>query len=287
MPLPAITITPDQYKGGGEVPAYPINQFDTRLLAQGDSWFSIGALPPFLTTNLLFGLKRNKSTCIVNCAVPGQVLRHMTDTTTNTTFLQIMGGVQSMKFDGILLSGGGNDMIDALQSTDPNPARRLLRFQAEWGQPAEGASRYISEAGWDVFESHLGAVFSGFIATRDGGVNKDVPVFFHSYDFATARDSGAGFGFGPWLFKAFTSFQVPIADWDAVSAELFQRLQGLLGQFQSSHPNAHLVDTMGTLNRALNTDTGPTADWQNEIHPTRPGYKKLSVKWAQALDAVL
>jgi hypothetical protein len=287
MPLPAITITPDQYRGGGDLPAYPINQYTTRLLAQGDSWFSIGALPPYLTTNLLFGLKREASTCIVNCAVPGQVLRHMTDTTTNTTFLQILGGVQSMKFDGILLSGGGNDMIDALQSTDADPARRLLRFQAEWGAPGSGAARYISEAGWAVFESHLGDVFARFIAARDQGVNRDVPVFLHTYDFATPRNAGAGFGFGPWLFKALTSFAVPVADWNGVAAELFERLRTLLGQLQSQQPHTHLVDTMGTLVRAGNADTGATADWQNEIHPTRAGYKKLSAKWAAALDSVL
>jgi hypothetical protein len=287
MPLPAITITPDQYRGGGEVPAYPIEHFSTRLLAQGDSWFSIGALPPYLTTNLLFGLKRAASTCIVNCAVPGQVLHHMADTTTNTSFLQILNGAQSMKFEGILLSGGGNDMIDALQSTDTDPARRLLRVQAEWGPAGSGAARYISDAGWALFESHLDEVFGLLIAARDRGVNKNVPVFFHTYDFATPRNSGAGFGFGPWLFKAFSSFQVPMTDWNDVSGELFERLRKLLGQLQSKYPNTHLVDSMGTLVRAGNGDTGATADWQNEIHPTKAGYKKLAMKWAAVLDAVL
>ena len=287
MPLPAITITPDQYRGGGEVPAYPIEKFTRRCLAQGDSWFSIGALPPFLTTNLLFGLKLAASTCIVNCAVPGQVLQHMTDTTTNTSFLQILNGMQSMKFDAILLSGGGNDMIDALQSTDADPAKRLLRLQAEWGPPGSGAARYISETGWAVFESHLDEVFDRFIAARDKGVNKNVPVFFHTYDYVTARDSGAGFGFGPWLFKAFNNFQVPAADWGDVSEEFFERLQKLLGQLQLKYPNTHLVDTMGTLARAGSNDTGATADWQNEIHPTRAGYKKLAAKWALVLDTVL
>jgi hypothetical protein len=287
MPLPAITITPDQYRGGGEVPAYPIEHFTARCLAQGDSWFSIGALPPYLTTNLLFGLKRSASTCIVNCAVPGQVLQHMTDTTTNTGFLQILNGAQSMKFDAILLSGGGNDMIDALQSTHAELARRLLRFQAEWGPAGSGAGRYISEAGWTVFEAHLDDVFGRFVAARDQGVNKDVPAFFHSYDYATPRNAGAGFGFGPWLFKALARFEVPEADWNGVAGELFEKLQHLLGQIQSRYPHTHLVDTMGTLARAANNDTGATADWQNEIHPTKAGYKKLAAKWAAALDAVL
>ena len=30
-----------------------------------------------------------------------------------------------------------------------------------------------------------------------------------------------------------------------------------------------------------------STDWQNEIHPTRSGYKQLSAKWVPVLDAVL
>jgi hypothetical protein len=288
MPLPAITITPGQFLGGGEVPPFPIEQFSKRCLAQGDSWFSIGAFPPFLTTNLLFGLKLAASTCIVNCAVPGKVLQHMTDTTTNTTFLQILNGALAMRFDGILLSGGGNDLIDAVQSTDPDSAKRLLRFQAEWGPPASGGARYVSDAGWDVFELHLEDVFGRFIAARDQGINQNVPVIFHTYDLVAPRDSGAGFGFGPWLSKALTGFGVPMTDWNDVSKELlFERLPKLLGKLQQSHPHVHLVETLGTLALAGNTDQGATADWQNEIHPTRGGYKQLSAKWAPVLDAVL
>lgn len=287
MPIPAITITPDQYLGGGEVPAYPIEQFTNRCLAQGDSWFSIGAFPPHLTTNLLFGLKLAASTCIVNCAAPGKVLRHMTDTTTSTRFLQILNGVHSMQFDGILLSGGGNDLIDAVQSTDADPAKRLLRVQAEWGPPASGGARYVSDAGWAVFESHLADVFSRFVAARDQGVNQNAPVIFHTYDLMAPRDAGAGFGSGPWLSKALTTFNVPMADWNAVAKEFFARLHQLLNDLQQNHTNVHLVDTLNTLTAAANNDQGATADWQNEIHPTRAGYKQLSAKWAPVLDAVL
>ncbi|MDB5872219.1 MAG: hypothetical protein JWQ07_1661 [Ramlibacter sp.] len=287
MPLPAITITPGQYLGGGEVPPYPIEQFTHRCLAQGDSWFSIGAFPPYLTTNLLFGLKLAASTCIVNCAVPGKVLQHMTDTTTSDTFLQMLNGALQAKFDGILLSGGGNDLIDALQSTDADPAKRLLRLQAEWGPPGTGGARYISDAGWTVFESHLQDVFSRFITARDQGVNQNVPVIFHTYDMAAPRPAGAGFGFGPWLSKALTAFNVPGPDWNDVSTELFDRLHQLLSRLEQIHANVHLVDTLGTLTRAGNSDPGATADWQNEIHPTKAGYKKLSAKWAVMLDAVL
>ena len=287
MPIPAITITPDQYLGGAEAPPYPIEEFTHRCLAQGDSWFSIGAFPPHLTTNVLFSLKLAQSSCIINCAVPGKVLKHMTDTTTSNTFLQILNGPLSMKFDGILLSGGGNDMIDALQSTDADPAKRLLRTQAEWGPPASGGGRYISNAGWTVFEAHINDVFDRLIAAREKGINHGVPVIFHTYDMAAPRDAGAGFGAGPWLSKALTAFNVPMADWNSVSQDLYVRLHHLLSGLQQQHTNVHMVDTLGTLTPAASTEHGATADWQNEIHPTRSGYKQLSVRWAAVLDGVL
>ena len=289
MPLPAITITPDQYKGGGDLPPYPFEQFNKVCLAQGDSWFSIGAFPPHLTTNLLFSLKLANSTCIVNCATPGQVLKHMTDSTTNKTFLRILNGVDSMKFDAILLSGGGNDLIDAAQSTDPSPAKRLLRTQNEWGPSVAGGVRYISDVGWSVFENHLTEVMRLFIAQRDKPTskNRNQPVILHTYDQASPRDASAGLGFGPWMFKAMNSFGIPKPDWDAASGELFTRLHDLLLSFEQKFPNVHVVDTHGKLVPAGNDDMGPTADWQNEIHPTRGGYKQLSAKWAPVLDAVL
>ncbi|MBC7601544.1 MAG: hypothetical protein H7255_02655 [Ramlibacter sp.] len=282
--IPAITISPDEYKNG-----YPVNTFSKVCLAQGDSWFSIGALPPWRTTNVLFGLKLAQGTCIVNCAKPGAVLRHMTDTTTDTVFLQIMHGALSMKFDAILLSGGGNDMIDAMQSTDPSPAKRLLLCSNEWGPSVAGAMRYISDVGWSTFESHLEAVFTQFIAARDrsGSKNRDVPVVFHTYDRPTPRDAGAGLGFGPWLFKALTAFVIPPADWEGVSQELFKRLLVMLCRFEQKFPNVHLVDTQGTLIPAAAGDTGASQDWQNEIHPTRSGYKQLAAKWAPVIDSLL
>ena len=92
---------------------------------------------------------------------------------------------------------------------------------------------------------------------------------------------------GPWLSKAFKAFAIPTGDWEDAAAELFSRLNALLVEIQGKHANVHLVDTQGTLIPALVTDTDATEDWQNEIHPTRGGYKQLSAKWAPVLDAVL
>jgi hypothetical protein len=280
-------IVPQQFEGGGELPAFPIEHYPWKCLAQGDSWFSIGAIPPFLTTNLLKGLELSTGTCVVSCATPGATLRRMADTTRSRKFLQLLNGTVAIKWDGILLSGGGNDLIEAVLSMDPEPSLRLLRVQGEWGDPALGPHKYVSDPGWDTFSGHLGAVFDALIQERDKGVNSGQPLILHSYDLPAPRNAPAGLNFGPWLSKALEAFTIAQPDWNMVAEELFTRLHKLLGDFEQDFPNVHLVDTLHTLTPAPNNSSAPSADWQNEIHPTEVGYQKLSDKWATALNGVL
>ena len=49
--------------------------------------------------------------------------------------------------------------------------------------------------------------------------------------------------------------------------------------------NVWLVDTIGTLTRALHTDAGESGHWENEIHPTRGGYGLLAQRWRPEVEA--
>ena len=262
-----------------------ISSYNLQLLAQGDSWFSIGqlGLPP--TSNLFDGMSTTIQACAVNCARPGAVLEHMTDKVSEEFFLAML---KSQQWGGILLSGGGNDMIDAVQAGPNNPPeKRLLATQAEWTN-AVGGDKYLSNAGWATFSDHLVAVISGFLQTRDVNSNKGVPVIMHSYDDAVPRPAGAGIA-GPWLSPAMGAFGIPQGDWPAVAIALMQRLQTLLDHIAATTPDGslHIVHTQGTLIPALTTDPGATVDWVNEIHPSVNGYRKLSALWQPVLDQVL
>jgi len=102
--------TPSQVLNG-ENPA-PISQYNLQFLAQGDSWFSTGAVPPSFTTNLFDGMGTSTiGACAVNCAQPGAHLSLMVDSTRDRQFMAFLNGVQSRRWAGLLLSGGGNDMI--------------------------------------------------------------------------------------------------------------------------------------------------------------------------------
>jgi len=50
------------------------NLYDNLILAEGDSWFSMGGIP---TSNLLFNLKFNGFVVVVNCARPGDTIRRV------------------------------------------------------------------------------------------------------------------------------------------------------------------------------------------------------------------
>ena len=52
----------------------PFSEFGYRFLAEGDSWFTVGALNPLKNSNLLFEMRFAQTGCVINCATPGDTL---------------------------------------------------------------------------------------------------------------------------------------------------------------------------------------------------------------------
>jgi hypothetical protein len=298
MPLshPAVVIDAATALAGGEQAQFPFEQYALRALAQGDSWFSIGAIPPGRTTNLLLEMRGARRMVIVQCAVPGEVLSRFTDTSRAQGFLDLLARPPYRnRWDAILVSGGGNDLIDAAGSPPSAPAHlRLLRTAAERGPNPGSAAACISEPGWATFATHLGAVFDRLVDTRDAGPNRGVPLLMHNYARVMPRPSPAGLGQGPWLQPAFDAYAVPQGLRLALADELLRRLSALLQQLmerrrrKDRQANLHLVDTLGRAGVVLSVPgtTGSSGDWVNEIHLTRAGYRKCTAIWAEALDAL-
>lgn len=282
--------------GPGELGPFPWDQYERHCLAQGDSWFSIGALPPQFTTNLLIELQLARRTVVTQCARPGKVLRRFTDTTREQDFLRMIKGPLAWRWHAILISGVGNDLIDAVGASPNAPPRlRLLRTPAERGAGPLAAADYLSTTGWATFATHIGAVFNALIDLRDSGVNRRVPLVVHNYARLMPRPAPAGPFSGPWLLPPFEAYAVPLADRLAVSDELTGRMDQLLRDMiaarQAADPatNLHLVDTRAGagITPADAGTSGTSGDWANEIHPTPGGYRKCAVAWADVLDPIL
>ena len=285
-----VTISPAQLIGNDHTGGYDIGRFSKRFLAQGDSWFSIGHMPPWSTTNLLQQMVLSHSAVAVDCARPGQDLAHMLDTSTQQQFLSLMNSRVAWKWDAILISGGGNDLIDALNA-DPgaHPEARLLLRADEWSAAMGGVNRYISEPGWLTFSNHMEGVLLRLLFQRDKNLNRGVPLFLHTYDYLTPRNAPAGPTLGPWLYKALhDTYQIPEADWMALSDNFIDRHAEMWMALRSRHAlrNVRIVDTRNLTARAVPKTVGPSNDWENEIHPTPYGYSQLAGGWRTALDAL-
>lgn len=269
-----------------------------RLLAEGDSWFSIGTLNPLKNSNLLFEMVFRQRALAINCATPGDTLKRMSQIGTDPNFVDLLCGRRQRHWDAILMSCGGNDLIEAVQSpavdADGNPVPpelRLLLTDREWGPPELGAQRYLSDGGWQTFCGYLQANFEHLIALRQRGLSADRPIFIHGYALPTPRPAGAGLGVGPWLLPALQSYAIPATDGIVVAHELLTRLAALLARTAADSarfPQLHFFDsTLITIDAALPDATGVSGDWINEIHLTKAGYRKIAVPWAAQIEATL
>jgi len=295
--MPAvICITPDDLSNDHSI----LTGFERIVLAQGDSWFSIGAVPPFATSNLLFAMDLTRPTCVVNCGRPGATLMNMVDWMKSSAFMTHLSGNLATRWNAIFISGGGNDFINAIQTPAVVPAgpvpqglRLLLTPQERGPDPQPTAAGYVSDPGWQTFSQHLSMLFSILVARREQGPNQGVPIIFHTYDYLLPRDAPAFPGFGPWLFKAATSYQVPQTQWSDLGKEFVNRLADLLGAIIAKinadygrDMKLFLVNTRNVLTPPAAGTTGASGDWINEIHPTSGGYDKLAAVWRGVVNPI-
>lgn len=272
--------------------APPLSEFGWRFLAEGDSWFSMGSLNLFTTANVLQEMVFTQRCIAINCALPGDTLRRVVDTRRDPLFAALLNGARARPWDALLISAGGNDLIDALQSrgADVPQSRRLLLRADEWGPPAQGAARYLSDAGWATFSDYLQANFEALLAQRDRGPSRGCPVFIHGYAVPTPRPAGAGPA-GPWLLPAIEAYAIAEADRGAVAQLLIERLASLLSRLAADSarlPNLHFFDsTQVPLDRAEPGTSGQSGDWLNEIHLTHAGCRKIARPWSAAIERVL
>lgn len=251
--------------GEGDAGPFPLDLYERSLLAQGDSWFSLGALPPTRTTRVLAALRLLRSTVIVNCARPGAVLHRMTDTTKEQFFPRLLAGPRALQRDAILPSGRGNDLIDARGAGPEHaPRQRVLRTPAERGPNPAGGADHVSEAGWTTFLEHIRVAFDRFVDTRNGGIKRKTPNVWHDCARVTPTRVGAGAGFGPWLLPSLERFQVPQSGRRKVSDELIARLGALVRDLADMHRardpqcGIHIADSQSAGLLSADADaTGP------------------------------
>jgi len=278
--------------GQGENAETPDNpDYAWHFLAEGDSWFTIAAIP---SSNLLLELRLGRWTQILNLAYPGDTLRNIETLARNKDLTRFLAKKNfCSRFDVLLLSGGGNDLIGGVA--------QLIRTTPRPGGDPTAALSYIDQDAFVALLRKVQQAFAAIVAVRDSAhsLSRGSPAFVHTYDYATPRDAPARFVgsvpiSGPWLFKAFAgsgidiSLQQRIADLltDGL-ADAVLELDSASGSEGKRLPAFHVVDTRNTLVRANPTERGNSNDWINEIHPNLGGYRKIAARLSARINEVL
>jgi hypothetical protein len=263
--------------GGHEAGDFDLNPYALRLLAEGDSWFSLGSIPAH---NLLMELRFEKSVVVLDLAYPGdevhEMFRRMWDY--GAEFANWMTMRSTIRWDAILMSGGGNDLIAAfphLLRADIDPANVAPARPQELVNPVALAQldRYLIES------------YIGFVKCRDrpDSPNAGVPMIVHTYDYPTPINAPSlAFGLrvgGPWIFPQLNG-RIPREAWVPLTDYLLDHVAETLLTLPGRLPDFFVVDTRGTLTRAALGATGESNDWENEIHPNPGGYRKLAARIA-------
>jgi len=256
------------------------NDYAQILLAEGDSWFAWAYLGLDVSPSILNRLQFVRRTATLSYAYSGHTSGDMAGMAISAGFRQELA---ARKFDAILLSGGGNDLFDALAQG------HILKPADPGADPADPAS-YVDLAKLDALKNYVMLNYQQILGWRlqAGSQNATTPVLLHTYDVPMPRPAPAKvFGkpaVGPWLHPALDKVNAPAALRFDIIREIASDMLDCIRAFDDPVGGIHVVDTCGaTLTPASAGTTGDNADWVNEIHPNAAGYVKIAARFNQRL----
>ena len=256
------------------------HSYPLRILAEGDSWFSFGS---WKFNSLLNSLRLRRPAAIVTLAHPGETISRMASISSNPELdLWLSTPYSDIRWNAVLISGGGNDVIDDAQHLIP---------ASDVDQPVMDAGQYIDHAHLAETLASVRESYAAIVALRDRPQSPciGVPLITHAYDLATPRNAPARFLvplMGPWLYTAMVRARIPTERWNPVSDFILGALGRTLVDLEGQLPNFHVARTQGTLTRADLGSTGNSRDWDNEIHPNRGGFRRLARLLAEPIEAL-
>jgi lysophospholipase L1-like esterase len=254
----------------GRMDEFNQNAYAKLLLAEGDSWFAWGYLNLRPSPNVLTSMRFAAATATLSYAYSGHTSGDMARMAISAGVYQEMS---ARRFKAILLSGGGNDLFDALR-------------QGHILKPHDGDATdieaWIDPVALGKLRDYVAANYRQIISwrRRPATLNRSTPILLYTYDTPMPRPAKAEFmnmpAAGPWLWPALNDVGAPAALHLAITRRLTQHLAETILEFDAPTDGIHVVDTRGKLVPAQPGSTGDSEDWANEIHPNESGYRKIA-----------
>jgi hypothetical protein len=252
--------------GGPGAPAPAKAPPPLRLVAEGDSWFDY---PPHLgiegTGGVITELAGRLDIPILNLAKAGDEARYMLGEQQRRRIRKLFTDPATPH--AFFFSGGGNDVAG-------EPLVLWIRDRKAGMKPADAVDPKRYGAVLDLTMS----AYEDLRAMRDAHAPQCV-LFLHSYDYAVPNGKGVC-GLGPWLEPSLEARGwKDYAEAKAIVKALLTAFRLRLEAFASADPEGTvLVPTQGLL----------TEDqWDNELHPTRKGFRVVARAFEEAVRARL
>ena len=237
------------------------------LLTQGDSWFAFPALLRANIIHTLVGMNRGRAAWLrlETLQSNGDEMRQMLSGRGYEQMQKVLSDL-TLKFSGILFSGGGNDLVGRALLPLVNPAREGMTWM-----------ECINLVRFERRIQQIEDAYHELVDLRDD-YQAEAHIFVHAYDFPVPGDKPWRVGpvrAGPWMKPHLDSKGIRDAAFQrAIVNFMVKRLDELMQKLEQERDRVVYVRTQGTL-----TDK----DWEDEIHPTTKGFRKLAALFQEAL----
>ena len=231
-----------------------------RIIAEGDSWFLY-----MVGRAVIDHLEQKLDISILNLAFPGDEVGGMMVGKQRARLVRELkhGAATGKKFEFLLFSGGGNDLVGA---------ETFYKWLNPW---VPGTTDLRECINWTTLEAMLEILRVGYqhvLDIRDSHSPNTVLVF-HGYDFAPPNGKGVC-GLGPWLEPGLEERKIPKRYRAEVVRLFLQRFEDWLNEFAANNNDLIVVPTQGTL---------ATSEWANELHPKNAGFSKIATRFVFAM----
>lgn len=244
-----------------------------RVLAEGDSWFTHPTVA-WKGKSVIAHLQAYRSVNVVSLASPGDTLARYPDPPNRQWALACNPDwLSGQTYDAVLISGGGNDILDDHLASLVRDKRR---------HRGRSGRELIVESRLRAVLERIGEHVRRIRQTVDHHVGDGRPIFMHGYSYA--RSSGRQFEllgglitFGPWIQDKLDELGIVERD------EQQDVVNGLIDAF-----NERLRTLETSLAHFIHVDVRDLLDahdWDDEIHPGGPARRRIAAHFRRVMMA--